>query len=189
MNEPEQCDLSLYSAWPQHAHYDACFIENPPQVDTCKLERKSVPAFASVVSEGETNDLRLLLNEMTTEMREQFLFFRQLREAAERVLPGDGTSSDDVDPKQARADVKAATDAMSLIIRTLEKIDALQRQLARDRDDAQEREGEAADYAQAVAFFLKRIEDLANDRAQRKVAEGMRQSEGTGGTLHTPAET
>lgn len=65
-------------------------------------------------------------------MRQQFELFRKLRGAADALISGE----DEAASKLARSDAKAATDAMALMVRTLEKIDSLQRQLARDREEA-----------------------------------------------------
>jgi hypothetical protein len=97
----------------------------------------------------------VLLNEMTAEMRDQFAAFRTLRKAAEIGASGSG---DDAAAKLARADLKAATDAMSLIVRTLEKIDQLQRQFARDREQAAEDNEAAMGLDDAKAIFLDLIE-------------------------------
>ncbi|KPF42298.1 hypothetical protein IP76_17660 [Rhizobium sp. AAP43] len=86
-------------------------------------------------------DFEDLLSAFTTEMRAQFDLFRRLRESAETLLQG----ADEAAAKLARADIKAATDAIALIVRTLEKIDALMRQLARDRAEAEERQLEGRD--------------------------------------------
>ncbi len=85
---------------------------------------------------GANRELARLLADFTLEMRAQFDLFRRLRAAAEALLDG----ADEASAKLARADIKAATDAIALIIRTLEKIDSLQRQLARDRTEADERQ-------------------------------------------------
>lgn len=117
------------------------------------------PTMARPADAGE--DLRRLLNEMTAEMRDQFATFRALRRSADGVLSG----GDEAEQKLARADVKAATDAMSLIVRTLEKVDALQRQLARDRDLAAEQAAETGGYEDAKARFVAMIEDRAREIA------------------------
>lgn len=97
-------------------------------------------------SEGVPGDeLRVLLNQMTAEMREQFAAFVELRKGAEIAA----LSGDEAAEKLARADLKAAADAMGLIVRTLEKIDQLQRQLARDREMDLESREQAEGYAAA----------------------------------------
>jgi hypothetical protein len=100
---------------------------------------------------------------MTVEMRDQFAAFRRMRTAAELVL----AEGDEAAGKLARADVKAATDAMSLIVRTLEKVDSLQRQLARDREIEAERTADEGGYEEAKARFMQMIEDRANEKAVR----------------------
>lgn len=122
-------------------------------------------------SPAPAEELRVLLNDMTAEMREQFVAFRDLRKAAERAAAGTG---DDAAAKLARADLKAATDAMSLIVRTLEKIDQLQRQFARDREQAAE-EGQAAiGLDDAKARFLDLVEQRAEERARQLLADWQR---------------
>ncbi len=90
------------------------------------LEVKSAEALSPV------EQLSALLNDLTAEMRQQFELFRKLRGAADALISGE----DEAASKLARSDAKAATDAMALMVRTLEKIDSLQRQLARDREEA-----------------------------------------------------
>ena len=74
-------------------------------------------------------------------------------------------------------EVKAATDAIALIVRTLEKIDALSRQLERDRVDAEERQLEARDperlRAEVEALIAARVEAAVAARleAAARVAE------------------
>ncbi|WP_320199249.1 hypothetical protein RMR16_003000 [Agrobacterium sp. rho-13.3] len=146
-------DLSLYCDWPQRRVYAP---------DTA-LETKSVQQDGAI---DGPDALWRLMNEMTAEMREQFRFFRELREGAGAALD---EAADDAAGKLARADVKAATDAMSLIVRTLEKIDTLQRQLARDREAQAESEADNQDYEQAVAFFQKRIDDLVEQKLRARL--------------------
>jgi len=122
------------------------------------LEVKSADVIASPAEQ-----LRQLLNEMTVEMRAQFSTFRRMREAGASALD-DG---DEAAQKLARADVKAATDAMSLIVRTLEKLDSLQRQLARDREIEADRVADEGGYEEAKARFVAMIEERANENAYR----------------------
>src|SRR5690606_39784733 len=90
-------------------------------------------------------------------------------------------SGDDTAGKLARADIKAATDAMSLIVRTLEKIDSLQRQLARDREDEAERAAEANGYGAAKQRFIQMIRDRADEKARRLYEEWKRHGPPDGG--------
>ncbi|KXG87101.1 hypothetical protein [Agrobacterium bohemicum] len=158
-------DLSFYREWPQTHVY----ADNP-----AVLELKSaLPDKASNQPSGSIegpDGLWRLMNEMTVEMREQFRFFRELREGAGAALDG----ADEAAGKGARADVKAATDAMSLIVRTLEKIDTLQRQLARDHEVVAESEADNQDYEEAVAFFQRRMNELVEQKLRaRLVAAGL----------------
>ncbi len=122
MDEFETFDPALFGLWTAAPAYgDGAAMEDTALADAVRgvlLETKSAEG---AVSPGE--ELRHLLNEMTVEMRDQFSTFRRMRTSAEAALQ-DG---DDAAQKLARADVKAATDAMSLIVRTLEKVDSLQR--------------------------------------------------------------
>jgi len=128
-------------------------------VAACRLETKSE------VLPGD--ELRVMLNQMTAEMREQFAAFVELRKGAEVAADG----GDEAAGKLARADLKAAVDAMGLIVRTLEKIDQLQRQLARDREMEMESRAEAEGYAAAKGQLLEIIEQRAEEKAALLVAE------------------
>jgi hypothetical protein len=162
MDGLETFDPGLFGIWRDRN----CYRERPDHQneqlaeEACRvlLEIKSVEG---AVSPGE--ELRRLLNEMTVEMRDQFATFRRMRTTAEQAL-ADG---DEAAGKLARADVKAATDAMSLIVRTLEKVDSLQRQLARDRELEAERTADEGGYEEAKARFMQMIEDRANEKAVR----------------------
>jgi hypothetical protein len=122
-------------------------------------------------SEGAPGDeLRVLLNQMTAEMREQFAAFVELRKGAEIAA----LSGDEAAEKLARADLKAAADAMGLIVRTLEKIDQLQRQLARDREMEIESREQAEGYAAAKGQLLAIIEQRAEEKAALIVEQRIR---------------
>ncbi|MGE6743319.1 hypothetical protein ACQKGC_23895 [Allorhizobium pseudoryzae] len=166
-------DLSLF------ATFDS---EGPPggsalsghvvtEAKTVLLELKSADAAASA------DELRLLLNEMTREMRAQFIAFRDLRSAAEQLAAG----GDEAAQKQARADLKAATDAMSLIVRTLEKVDNLQRQLARDRAEEAEKRAEDTGFEEALRHVQELIEARATELFRRWQAAGGDGGSGGGG--------
>ena len=108
--------------------------------------------------------LAALLDDLTGEMRAQFELFRKLRATAEGLIEG----ADEAVAKAARADAKAATDAIALIVRTLEKIDSLQRQLARDREDAALLSGEGEDEEAIRQELLRIIEIQAEARARAR---------------------
>lgn len=148
--DPSFFDPALVGFWPDRPAYGA-----PPPDGRLSPERKAADL-------PEDGDLRLLLNDMTAEMRAQFDAFRALREFA-GLSPGE---ADEAAGKLARADLKAATDAMSLIVRTLEKVDALQRQMARDRREAEETKTEPQGYDEARRHFLALVERRAEERAR-----------------------
>jgi len=162
MDELETFDPALFGLWGETPVYGAHVAMDDPAlagaVRGVLLETKSAETPFDPAEE-----LRRLLNEMTMEMRDQFSTFRTMRASAEKAL-ADG---DEAAGKLARADVKAATDAMSLIVRTLEKVDSLQRQLARDREIEAERNADNDGYEAAKARFMKMIEDRANENAVR----------------------
>lgn len=115
------------------------------------LDRKAadIPAGEELVD---------MLNGMTRELREQMQMFQMLRQQTDRRQTEAG---EEIDRKTAQADAKAAIEAMSLIVRTLEKIDSLQRTLAQDRE---RRDAEALDDA-GYQSLLDRIEALVEQRA------------------------
>ncbi|MHA7970316.1 hypothetical protein [Rhizobium sp. CAU 1783] len=123
------------------------------------LELKSAEAGSPV------DRLTGLLDDLTQEMRDQFELFRRLRTSAEGMIDG----ADEAAAKAARADVKAATDAIALIVRTLEKIDSLKRQLARDREDAALASGEGEDEEEIRQELLRIIEVRAEARAEARL--------------------
>ncbi|MGK6315259.1 hypothetical protein [Neorhizobium sp. DT-125] len=157
MDELENFDPALFGLWAERSVYgDGVPMEDAALADEVRgvlLETKSAEGAASPAEE-----LRRLLNEMTVEMRDQFATFRRMRASAEKAL----TDGDEAAQKLARADVKAATDGMSLIVRTLEKVDGLQRQLARDREMEAERAADEGGYEEAV----REVERLIEERAQ-----------------------
>ena len=160
MFEPE-----LFGPWPDQPTYGAPLPEG--QALSPEIKAAGLPDEA---------ELRLLLNDMTLEMRGQFDAFRKLREASAPLMAGE---ADEAAGKLARADLKAAADAMSLIVRTLEKIDTLQRQMARDRRDADERNTEPQGYDDAKRHFLDLIEQRAPERAHLLFADWLRNGAGT----------
>ncbi len=160
MDDLESFDPALFGVWAVAPAYgERVVMDDAALADEVRgvlLETKSAePPF------DPAEELRRLLNEMTVEMRDQFATFRRMRAAAEQAL----TDGDEAAQKLARADVKAATDAMSLIVRTLEKVDSLQRQLARDREIEAERTADESGYEEAKARFLRMIDDRANEAA------------------------
>lgn len=138
---------------------------------------EALPDVIEVKAAG-AGDLERLLQEFTAEMRAQFDLFRRLRAGAESLIDG----ADEGLAKLARADIKAATDAIALIVRTLEKIDALLRQLERDRLDAEERLMEARDpevlRGEVEALIAARVEAELAGRLEAAVAARLAEASG-----------
>lgn len=173
MDEFAGFDPQVFGLWPKASVYDGGDCGHR-QAEVGGWDEETILARAKAALlevkslEAPEEDLRLLLNDMTREMRDQFDYFRALRGTAERICTED---ADEAAAKLARADVKAATDAMSLIVRTLEKVDTLQRQLARDRQLEAERNADTQGYEAAVAHVLALVEDKANAKAARLFAQ------------------
>lgn len=158
MTKSDTCDPALHSAWPERP---TGMGEGIP--DTA-LETKSRADKLIAEDAARNGRLRELLNELTDEMRDEVGLYRNLRQAGEAALLG---PPEDTSAKLARADVKAATDQLSLIVRTLERIDALQRVLAEEREALViEDDAEAEAYETAVAHFLNRIDELAEQKCR-----------------------
>ncbi|MBP2547525.1 hypothetical protein J2858_000418 [Neorhizobium galegae] len=183
MQDFAMVDLSLFGCFDADAGSAPLAIETAAQTaERVQLEKKSADALAAACDASGAEELRLLLNEMTREMRAQFLAFRALRTAAEQTTGACGTEgADDAAQKLARADLKAATDAMSLIVRTLEKVDSLQRQLARDRAAEAERQADEGGYEEAMRTVEALIEARAGERAQALFLEWQRARSADGG--------
>ncbi|MDO9417957.1 hypothetical protein [Pararhizobium sp.] len=127
-------------------------------------------AEAQVSPAGELSDMLAL---MTRELREQLQAFQRMREAAQGGLAAvegpdtDAGAGGAIDRKQLQADAKASIEAMSVIVRTLEKIDSLQRTLAHDRDRQAGAAVDADGYKALVEQFQQRLESRAEERAHR----------------------
>lgn len=161
MMSSHNCDPALYGVWPERPAYGG---EGMP--DT-KLETKSRIDRLAAEDAARNGELRQMLNELTVEMRDQFYMYRNLRQASETALLA---AAEDAQGKQARADVKAATDQLSVVVRTLERIDVLQRLLAEERAAlAGDDDTDTQDYEAAVAHFLKRIDELAEQKCRARM--------------------
>jgi hypothetical protein len=191
MSGIETFDPALFAPWPEAPAYDGLRQGGGGDAGWSEEEfrrRSATLPLETKSAEAPLEDLRILLNEMMREMREQFDHFRRLRAAADLLCAAD---ADEAAAKLARADVKAATEGMSLIVRTLEKVDALQRQLARDRELEAERNADALGYEEKKRRLLDLIEQRANERVaaileeQQRVAPvsdgaGLERGDGTG---------
>lgn len=150
-------DPALAGLWPvgREAVYEPGLEEEARAV---MLETKSEPS--------PVIEMQRLLNDMTAELRGQFDMFQKIRMRAEDAIDGD-----EAEAKAARADAKAAVDAVSLIIRTLEKIDGLQRGLADALARQAEENFDDAAYQALVASIDRKIGERAEERAHMLMAE------------------
>jgi hypothetical protein len=161
MSDPREFDPDLLFGPPR---------EEPPWRDPAEKLRLQAAALVLEFKAGPSplDTLLAMMAEMTEELRLQFEFFRSLRRAAEAALAGGG---DEAAMKLARADAKAANEALTQLVRTFEKIDSLQRTLARDRDDLAEREIAQPALAELLAGIECRIEARAREQAEILLAE------------------
>jgi DNA polymerase III gamma/tau subunit len=118
------------------------------------------PETKAVAEEGR--DLAGLLSEIMTELREELVMFRAMRARAQQAMETEGE-----DHKTAKADAKAASEAIQQIVRTLEKLDSLQRTLAEERAAREE----ASFGAEAHKALALRVERLIEARARELAAE------------------
>lgn len=165
MTDPIDFDPALVGLWPSgHAGPAPYGTGADPETDaavrTLWLETKA----AAEPSPAEA--LQALLNDMTTELKQQFSLFQTIRADAQQKL----ASGDEGEQKTAKSDVKAAVDALSLITRTLEKIDSLQRSLARDLEAAAEQEFSEAVYEDMLASIDRKINERAEERMRAWLA-------------------
>ena len=116
-------DIALFGVSPEMGVYDglagraAGFAGGAALVLDTKAEAPGDPFL----------DMQAMLLEMTKELRERFQRFQSQKVLAERDADDAG---DEATRKAAQTDAKAAIEAVSLIVRTLEKIDSLQRKRA-----------------------------------------------------------
>lgn len=113
-----------------------------------------------------------MLGRMRMELDQQFRTFADLRDGAVRRA---GEDQPEGEAKLARADLKAAVDALSVIVRTLEKVDQLERQLARDRADleAQPESQDSYDalWAEVSVMIEARVEERLAERVLLRLSE------------------
>lgn len=129
-------------------------------------------------------DMQAMLLEMTKELRERFQRFQSQKVLAERDA---GIAEDEASRKLAQSDAKAAIEAVSLIVRTLEKIDSLQRTLIGERAEAEAARGEPEDEAALAAEFDRMVETRVKERLNA-AREDWRREAGIGGDAAARAE-
>ena len=173
-------DPEHFGFWPKAPVYDGLRPGGEAELNAIArhviLDRKA--------ERTSLDDLQDMLNGMTKELREQMQQFQRLREAArERETEAEG----DIDRKLIQADAKASIEAMSLIVRTLEKIDSLQRTIVRDRELQAEQNLDEEGYNALVREFNNRVEERAlrlSREEKRREAEGAAQN---AAAEHAPA--
>lgn len=168
MREEGEIDLMLSGREPPAGEGEGWGFERIGRAaERVVLELKSAGGMSAA------DRYELLLQDLMREMAKQFELFRSLRASAEAMLSrieAEDGAVDDAAAKLARADAKAATDAISLIVRTLEKVDALQRQFARDRAEAEEQRAESEDHERIRQELEALIEERALERAAAMLA-------------------
>ncbi|WP_411035107.1 hypothetical protein [Shinella sp. BYT-45] len=159
-------DLDLFGVLPEPAAYDGLGGRRTvfeggaaPLLDT----KAEAPG-------GPFPDMQAMLLEMTKELRERFQRFQSQRALADRDAEAAG---DEASRKLAQADAKAAIEAVSLIVRTLEKIDSLQRTLISERAAADG--GEADDEEALAEEFERLVEARVKDRVNAAKEDWMRE--------------
>ena len=159
MSDALDFDPALAGAWPvgRGASYDPGLEE---EVRALLLETKSEPSPAEA--------LQSLLNDMQAELKAQFDLFRKIRMDAEARLHG----GDEAEVKLAKADVKSATDALSLIVRTIEKVDGLQRTLAEERMRTEEENFDDVAYQALLDDIERRIAERVDERTRKRLGDG-----------------
>lgn len=158
MFDPIDFDLAMVAPWPVEPRRPDPALE----ARVAEAARDILLETKAAAEPSPAEALQRLLNEMTVEMRLQFEAFRTIRRDAEALLKG---TPDEAEIKLAKADIKSATDALALLVRTIEKIDSLQRSLADDRERAIEQNFDQAAYDELLAGIERKIEARARERA------------------------
>nr|WP_298100751.1 hypothetical protein [uncultured Shinella sp.] len=174
-------DLQLFGISPEPAVYDglggrrADFEGSAAPVLDTKAEAPLDPFL----------DMQAMLLEMTKELRERFQRFQSQKVMAEQDAAG---AEDEASRKLAQTDAKAAIEAVSLIVRTLEKIDSLQRTLISERSEAEAARGEPEDEAALAAEFDELVERRVKERLDAAKQDGRREA-GFGGDAAAQMES
>jgi hypothetical protein len=171
-------DPELFGFWPKAPVYDGLRPGGEAELNAMArhviLDRKA--------ERTSLDDLQDMLNGMTKELREQMQQFQRLREAArERETEAEG----DIDRKLIQADAKASIEAMSLIVRTLEKIDSLQRTITHDRQVQAEAAFDEEAYESFVVEIELGIEARAKALASRHTGQGTPTDDDGGSALRS----
>lgn len=160
-------DPGLFGLWPKAPVYGGVWPHETDDALEDVARRVILETKADAVS--PLDDLQDMLNGMTKELREQMQQFQRLRRLSDDKAEAAG---EEIDRKLIQADAKASIEAMSLIVRTLEKIDSLQRTIAHDRQAAADTAFDDEKYSAFAAEIDGRIERRANE-----IAAGWRRAE------------
>ena len=176
-------DLDLFGVSPVPAVYDG-LVEQRAGLEGGAALMLDIKAEAPL---DPFLDMQAMLLEMTKELRERFQRFQSQKVLAEADAP-----QDEAFRKQAQADAKAAIEAVSLIVRTLEKIDSLQRTLLTARAEADAATDGDEDAAALAAEFDRLVEDRVKERlnaAKEDWMRGLGPKPGIGGDAAARAES
>lgn len=161
MTEPG-FDPALFGLWPKAPVYDGL---RPSDRDAALMTLASRVVLDMKAHATSLDDLQDMLNGMTKELREQMQQFQRLRDLAHKREEAAG---EEIDRKLVQADAKASIEAMSLIVRTLEKIDSLQRTIAHDRQVLADAAYDEADDAELVAAFEAELQRRIDEEVRRR---------------------
>ncbi|PYE36001.1 hypothetical protein C8J35_102385 [Rhizobium sp. PP-F2F-G38] len=164
-------DLALFGAWEIAPAYDAAGGLERQARQALRDTTRIVVLDTKATATAPRDELQEMLNIMTRELREQMQRFQVLRDMA---LSQEAAGNGEIDRKQVQADAKASIEAMSVIVRTLEKIDTLQRTIADDRRRDAEAKLETSDYDTMVEALRERIEERAEARARQLFGQWQR---------------
>lgn len=175
-------DPELFGLWPKAPVYGGVVAQDVDAELEDIARRVILETKAEIVS--PLDDLQDMLNGMTRELREQMQQFQRLRLLADGRAEAAG---EEIGRKLIQADAKASIEAMSVIVRTLEKIDSLQRTIAHDRQVAADTAFDEASYTALVAEIDQRVEQRAKELYAKYVADAQAGGADLGGAGATGA--
>jgi hypothetical protein len=162
-------DPELFGTWPKAPAYDGLRLRDHAADEALEAVADRLILDTKAEARGTSLDeLQDMLNTMTKELREQMQQFQRLRRIADETATEGG---EELDRKAVQADAKASIEAMSVIVRTLEKIDALQRTIAHDRQLLTDSDFDEAGYKAYAARIEAKIEIRARQIADRRERE------------------
>lgn len=127
-----------------------------------------------------------LMRRMKAELDSQFALFARAREMAEARL---STDLPEAEMKLCRADLKAAVEALSVIVRTLDKVDEMERRIMRDQQELATLTAGEADYAGLMEEVERAIELRVAERLARLAAPAVEEDVPRAGLPQTDDRT